>query len=299
MNYIIGSGLIGLMAKDILGDSWDIIPHGTSRYYSWAVPLADDFVPVSAKNDYKVLLTPNTKIIKRAFSLGGQLIFAPLRWVSDIYTNKVFGNPLPVFNRVVEMEQMVSVKSCRDIYKNLLGKYMDVLTQRSEQYGVVSSIANGEIKTTTTTLQYDNIISTIPLDALLKCLGETMGLESKDAWIYHVRTSRLDFEGASQVLVADNEFDFYKVNKIGPSEYIFFCLKEIVTPTQYFGAFTGNHAEVIGQSYCKSFIPIADSPPNLSWLNDKYKIQCVGSHAQWDALADVGSCFARLLKLSI
>ena len=41
-NIIFGSGIIGLLARHILGSTWTIIPFKKSRYYSYDVPIADN-----------------------------------------------------------------------------------------------------------------------------------------------------------------------------------------------------------------------------------------------------------------
>jgi len=44
MNIILGSGIIGLLAKLILGQDWKIIPFYRSRYFSFNPALDDNFI---------------------------------------------------------------------------------------------------------------------------------------------------------------------------------------------------------------------------------------------------------------
>lgn len=294
--YILGSGLVGLIARDILGEEWKIIPQNVSRYYSYPVALADDFITTSNRGDYNFILTPDKKVLRRAFSFGGQMIFAPLQWVSDAYTDRVYDKSIPAFLSVVEMEAMVSKTSCHELYGQLLEKYMDEITAANEKYGKLASISKNEIKTEKETLEYDRILSTIPLYALGDLMGVEHDLPSKDVWVYHIKTNELDFEGADQVLVVDTESAFYKVNKVGPNDYIFFCLDEVKTPMEYFGLFTKNNLLVMNRVFCENFIPIG-TPPDLSQLKDEYNIQCIGSHAQHDTLADIGTCILRIFRI--
>ncbi len=298
--YIVGGGLVGLLAKEILGAGWQIIPHGTSRYYSFTPAIADDAITVSEKTDLTLLGNLLTRPYTRAFSFGGQLIFGSLKWVYDVYTEKVYGTPQPGYDSMVPVEQLVSDVTARELYKKLLEKYMPELVPNTEKFGQVKSISNGAIHTTTgLILPYDQIVSTIPLDALYDALGMAHNLVSKDAWVYHVETDKLDFEGAEQVLVVDDHIPFYKVNQVGYSEFVFYCLAPILTPMPFFGAFCNNRLRIMNPSGTKhkSFIPIG-GPRNLGDLH-KLGIQCVGSHAEWDDCVDIGTCIIRLLKLRI
>ena len=294
--YILGSGLVGLIARDILGEEWKIIPQNVSRYYSYPVALADDFITTSNRGDYSFILTPDKKVLKRAFSWGGQMVFAPLRWIADAYTSRIHGEPIPGFLNVVEMEAMVSKTSCHELYGQLLEKYMDEVTAAHEKFGKLIAIERGTIKTEKLAVEYDQIVSTIPLYALGDLVGVEYDLPSKDVWIYHIKTNELDFEGADQVLVVDEESSFYKVNRIGPNDYIFFCLEEVKTPTEYFGLFTNNNLLVMNRVHCEAFIPIG-APPDISAFEKDYSIKCVGSHAQHDALADIGTCILRIFRI--
>ena len=52
MNYILGSGIVGLTARHILGADWQVVPFYKSRFFSSNPPLDDNFL---FKKLYKVL----------------------------------------------------------------------------------------------------------------------------------------------------------------------------------------------------------------------------------------------------
>ena len=76
MNAILGSGLIGMLARDILGDGWTLIPVGRSRFYSFQPALADNYIAIDETiNEYMKRFTFLPLIHKTAFSLGGELTY--------------------------------------------------------------------------------------------------------------------------------------------------------------------------------------------------------------------------------
>jgi hypothetical protein len=163
----------------------------------------------------------------------------------------------------------------------------------------VQEISDRTIKTTTGTFAYDRLISTIPLDALCGFLKRGNDLKARDVWVYQIQTDQLDFEGADEVLVVDGAFDFYKCYQIGRVDYQFFCLNEVLTPVEYFGAFTNQKLKVASTARTKvsNAIPMCVDPPNLQWLDTEYGIQCIGSNAQWDDMVDINTCISRVLKI--
>lgn len=295
--YILGGGLVGLLAAEILGPEYAIIPHKASRYYSFKPALADDHFSISPRVDKVLLGSSIVRPYKRAISLGGQLFFTPPQWVQDSYTSRLYGEPHPYFDKIMQWDGAISDMRASELYKRLLNKYIETLTANMAKYGHIVGIADGRIKTSTGfTAEYDNIVSTIPLDALDKALGIDRTLHSLDAWCFHVKTNKLDFEGANQVLVADEVIPFYKVNKIGINDYVFYCLEPVQTPHTLFSAFTSNECEVVNPSgtLLKSFIPVGT--PDTQFYK-RYNISCVGSHAEWDDLVDLSTCILRLLDI--
>lgn len=296
---ILGSGLVGMIAREILGADWTIIPHGMSRYYSYSPPLADNYIQVSDAVR-EIMRTPRTKVVRRAFSIGEHLHWIPHQWVLDLWTEKVYGEPHEYFHRLFGTELEVFEMGCDSLYRTLLARHTDEVRTNNQRYGEVCSIGGGEIRTSTgVVVPYSRIVSTIPLDVLIRAIEkDMMPLEASDMWIYMVATDQLDFEGADEVFVTDKIFDFYKVSVLGPSNYLFFCNAEIRDPVAYFGAFTNNRLQVPMErrTQVHNAIP-RGQVPNLKWLENEFSIRCIGSNAEWDDMVDIGSCIGRILKL--
>ncbi len=301
MNFIIGSGLVGLIAKEILGDGWQIIPQGRSRYYSFDPALSDNYIRATDSIKEIIALNGNLSTFTRAFSFGGVLSWHPHQWLLDAYATKVYGEPHPILRQVFKQEFQVFDLRGNDLYKILMNRHINRIKESNVKYGEVVGIQNGEITTTTGKFAYDRILSTIPLDVLLSCMKKEHDLKARDVWIYRVQTDQLDLEGANEVLVLDPAFDFFKCVLLDKNDYQFFCLNEIVTPMDYFGAFTNGRLKVssLGRTKVSNAIPLSVNPPDLSWLEKDHRIQCIGSNAQWDDMVDINTCILRILKMRI
>jgi hypothetical protein len=200
----------------------------------------------------------------------------------------------------VKGDSFIHAMSAQDIYKRLIQKRIDEIKSSTEKFGSVVSISPNMIKCDRGEIPFESAISTIPLNTLLKLVGKQIPLKARSIDYYYIRTTSLDFEGANQVLVADPFIDFFKVNKLGLYDYVFYCLKPIPNPYPYFGAFI-KRFELAAQTCIDMAIPIPcenGMPPGISWLKDEYGIDCVGSNAQWDDFMDVSSCIKKLLGLT-
>lgn len=298
--YILGSGVTGLLARHILGDSWKIIPFGRSRFYSTRPVLGDNFI-VRSDNMDQVLqeleFMPRTYKFTRAFSIAGQLIFSEQSFAKNEYLDKVFGdNTHPAAHLLTKMEYNVYRASTLEVYLNLLTKYTGEIRKSVSEYGKVIGISDHHIKTDKADLEFDRIVSAIPLDALLLFAGKVADMPARDIWYYHVRTPSINLEGASEALVADKPFDFFKVTHVGPNEYLFHCLRDLVNPEQYLAAFLGSKLELLNQTSVAKALPTG-MPPDLKDL-EAGGVYPAGDHAQWDAFMDVSSCVNRLRKIS-
>jgi hypothetical protein len=299
MKFILGSGLVGVIAKEILGDGWEIIPQGHSRYYSFDPALADNYIRVTDSIREIITTGMELRTLSRAFSFGGSLVWQPHGWLLDAYASKVYGEPHPILNKIFRQEIQVFGLRCNDLYKILMNRHISTIKESNVKYGEVVEITQDSIITTTGRFPYERILSTIPLDVLLKALKKPNDLKARDVWMYQVQTDALDFEGADEVLVLDEAFDFYKCYKLGKLDYQFFCLKEIRTPVEYFGAFTGGRLKVspVARTKVANAIPQSVNPPDLSLLETEHRIQCIGSNAQWDDMIDINTCILRILKM--
>jgi hypothetical protein len=181
-----------------------------------------------------------------------------------------------------------------------MNKHIATIKASNAKYGEVVEIRDGVVITTTGQFPYEKMLSTIPLDALLKCLRKEHNLVARDVWVYQIQTDKLDFEGADEVLALDEALDFFKCYKLSKVDYQFFCLKEIVTPLEYFGAFTEGRLKVspLARTKVANAIPVCVNPPDLKWLED-LNIQCIGSNAQWDDMVDINTCILRILKMRV
>ena len=297
--YILGGGIVGLMARHILGPEWKLIPFKLSRFYSYTPALADDYIVVAP--DLAGVLAdlgfvPQTRRYFRAFSYGGQLIFSEQSFVNNFYNAKVFDNKIhPAAELLTKMDMLVFKTNASDLYERLVNAYRSEIKANIDLYGEVESITNHRIKTNKTELEFDKVVSTIPLDALARYMDIQMTLPAKDVWYYLVKTPSLNFEGANDVLVADQPFDFYKVSHVGPQTYLFHCLRDLVNPRTYLGAFLDNNLDVQRQTSVAKAFPIG-SPPDLGQF-ESADIYPVGCHGQWDTFMDVSSSARRLFKL--
>lgn len=297
-NFILGSGLIGTLARKILGSSWSFIPFKQSRFYSFEIPLADDFIVYddnvgdvlrSFFGDFSVI------IYKRPFSYGGQLIWEPGGDSHESYLSKMYDDPNHVVGKRMKTVFSVFSYSSLAIHRILLHEF---------QNEIMNCLGYGELKSidmkkhllilSKATIHYDRIISTIPLNCLMKLCGLSCDLKSKDVCYYRIGSASVNLEGAKTVLVSDYSINFFKVYNIRDNEYIFCTFDPIDNPYSFFGSVIGYNHDLIESTRIVESLPIGDVP-DLSVLRDG-GVECVGSCAQWDDFMDVSSCVNRLTK---
>lgn len=292
--FILGSGIIGRIAKYFYPE-YELIPIGRSRYYSFTPPLGENYLVAHESCDDLILDLYHSKSIipyKRAFSISGHLTFNG-SLVAGAYISKVYGDDA--------LKSMLLRDSVMHVYGNvLITDLYDRLKpnlNNLDKYGNLNSvdIDNRTINTDKGTFEYEHIISTIPLDMLNDFIGVEKDLESRTAWIYLVATDQLDFEGANEVFVVEKEFDFYHVVNVSNSVYMFKCLREILTPDNYFGAFTNNKLQVLNKTKIDKYIPLGK--PGLTYLEDA-DILPVGSMARWDDFCDVSTSVNILRRIT-
>lgn len=297
-NYILGGGLIALLARDILGGDWTIIPMGRSMFYSLVPPLADDFIAHDDSTAQYIHGLMKIPIIhKTMYSCGGQLVEGNNDIIDD-WLDRYYNGYTPQQAKPYWKHRgaIPVYYGCSELYKSLQLKYKDEIIRNNEKFGKVSKIEDHAITTTTgLILEYDNILNTIPLYALLERLGidHKYQLKSRDAWFYHVRTKDLDLESASTVLVVDNQIEFVKATKVNDINYIFEAPKRIEMPGEYFMAFMTDF-ELVGETVINRAVPCGNIPKIFEL--DNMHITNVGSLAVWDDCLDVGSCIKRLIK---
>ena len=296
MNVILGGGLIAMLAKDILG--WTVIPVGRSRYYSFNPPLSDNFVVSdAATNDYMKQFTALPIMHRVAFSYAGQVMFHPTLALQP-YLAKLYGKvPTHIEHIWKNRLEFIGHGDCLDMYKSLQEKYKIELADNNTKYGKPKSIKDHVITTDTgVRIAYERIISTVPLYALIEWLGyAALDLPSRDLYCYHIRTDCLDFEGATQLLVADPEIQFHKVAMLNKANYVFYSCNPITQPGQYFFNFM-QRFDLVAETAVEKAICCGDIP-DVSEVLSTNGIECIGKSAVWDDALDVGSCIKRLLKV--
>lgn len=303
MNLILGSGITGLLAKKILGDNWTIIPFRQSRYFSFEIPWADNFIRCDPEIDdfMRGLWSDDAPILlyKSPFSYQGQLINDEISSVTTMYLDKVYGDQVPaVAESLIKTCFAVYPITVKELHDALQRKYLGEIKENVSKYGMIKSIDVVERVVefeNNRKLSYDKIISTIPLNTLCGFCGLNLLLDSKPIIFYHIVSDAVDLEGARQAYVCDKEIDFYKVGMLREHNYIFWCSEIVVDAYKFFGSILNYRLNIMESIRIAEAMPVGDAP-DLNML-DKVGIHCVGSNAQWDDFMDVASCIKRLFKL--
>lgn len=300
MNVIFGSGIIGLLAKLILGSSWKVIPFYRSRFFSYNPALDDNFITYDDElepfiKELTKEIKPRQFIYRRAWSINGHLLSSWDNAICDDWLHKIFGNDKPPQSSIYYKDKMdLHVYDIRvnELYENLVNMFMPDLKSEAA-LGSVTEIGDHYFIRNGIKENFDKAISTIPLDALCKLMRTDVSLPARDIHYLHIKTSDLDFESYNQLFVVDPLFDFFKVSNIAPERYMIYCHNEILNPGPYLMNFIRKFDIIEGTSI-KNAIPMGHMP-NLSAV-DNIGITCVGSCAQWDWCMDVGSCILKLLR---
>lgn len=302
MNFILGSGIVGRIAKCILGDGWTIIPFNKSRYYEFYPSLADDFLVCNPKvddflTDIGIPFSGGRIFLKRGFSVGGQLLFNNSPMTIEPYLKRTY-EQLPKIPSDIFNDRMVYSLSCNKLYSFLFDKVVEHLRNGTENFGdSVESInlEKKEIKTNKRTFEFDKIISTIPLNALYKFLHKQALFESNDVFFYYLISEQVDIEGCTTAFVVDSHIEFHKVSLVKPDHYLFWCYNILDNPYTYLGSIIGHRMEIEGSWFVEEAVPTSPPPSDLKKLEED-GIFCVGSNAQWDDFMDVSSTILRLIR---
>lgn len=293
-----GSGIIGLLAKVLLPD-WKVVPFYRSRFFSYNPPLDDNFIIQDASIDpiIKDLVGRDLRIYqyRRAFSVGGVLIKEYNQDLCIDWLTKIFGvhypnHALPYYSsRMVVPIYDVKVNQ---LYSSLISQSAAYLKEESAK-GVVSEIGDHYYVQNKVRYDFDNAISTIPLNALAKLMGVSMSLEAKTCYFVHVRTDDLDFEGMNQILDTNWQFSFYKATNIAKGSYLLYFHQEVLNPGVYLMPILRKFDIEDGTAVPEA-IPVGQLP-KLDYFEAR-GISCIGSYAQWDYCADISSCILRILR---
>lgn len=302
MNVIFGSGLVGLLARHILGPSYTVVPFYRSRFFSFNPALDDNFIVRDKRLDDFISSINNGSlgkvyIYKRAWSIGGQLVDKYDAELCYSWCVKLFGSTIPTQSLPYWQNQMsMFVYDIRlnQLYERLCNEYASEIKEEHSK-GYVTEIGNHYFVRNGQKIGFDKAISTIPLNILNKLMGLPSDLKAKTIHYLHIETPDLDFEGNNQTLVVDQAFDFYKVTNIAPKRYLLYFQSDISNPGAYLMQFMPSF-DIIDGTSINDAIPYGEAPSLLHYENNG--IECVGSNAQWDWCMDIGSCIIRLLRIA-
>jgi len=297
MKYILGSGLIGFLAKHIYPE-YHIIPIGKSRYYRYETALCDNYVFCNDAIDDVIKGISRSFIpvlFKRAISYCGQIIFNCesqfiVDWLNKAYASQPHPHAAFAINKSGFIYNVYGTDIFQHLEKPSLLTCKDFILSGNKLVGI--DVQNKTICTLHGNMPYEHIISTVPLDYLLDLCKIKHQLQSLDLHTFIIETSELDFEGASELLVADDNIDFFKCTRISDNCYQFYANKDIENISMYVSKFI-KRFNIISATCVRKAIPIGDPPQHLI----PNEIYCVGSNAQWDDGMDISSCILRLLKL--
>ena len=302
MKLIFGSGVVGMMARYLLGDGWTVIPFGKSRFYSFNPPLDDNFITHDKQLDpllAELGLSTTPVWLQRAYSVGGELIRQdPTGALAADWLDKIFGADVPPHAQAYLSTRMgffvYEEARVNRLYGSLQIRYRDELL-RETALGSVSEIGDHYIVRNGVRQDFERAVSTVPLNALLRLMGRQSNLRYLPSHSIHMHTPSLNFEGATQVMVVDPMFAFYKATVLAKQRYLFHLHQEVSNAGAYFMPIINDY-DLIEGTRVPEAIPLGPMP-NLSWL-EAMDIFPVGQYAQHDWCADVGSNFLRLLKYS-
>lgn len=302
MNVIFGSGVVGLLAKLILGPDWKVIPFKKSRFFSWNPSLDDNFIIRDEEIDpfikdvTKTIGNLPVFLYKRAWSVGGHLTNNFDSGLCDDWLHKIFGTNIPPHASAYMKNRMnLSVYDIRvnQMYFTLVNTFMDELKNESSK-GDISEIGKHYFIRNGVKEDFDQAISTIPLNVLCKLMNIEVDLPTKSTHYIHLETDQLDFEGYNQVFVTDPIIDFWKVTNIAPNRYLVYFNRDVVDYGIYLMNFMKKF-EILDGTMVADSIPVGPMP-KLTNIEEEAGIYSVGSYAQWDWCADVGSNILRLMR---
>lgn len=299
-NVIFGSGIVGLLAKALLGPSWKLVPFYRSRFFTFNPALDDNFIIRDEQTDDFIkdvtgAIAVQVLLYRRAWSVGGQLVPSWDKGLCRDWSTKIFGSQVPPQTEVYlanRMNLFVYDLRVNQLYQRLMEQNLAELQTESAK-GLVTEIGDHYFIRGGIREDFDNAVSTIPLDGLNKLMNVQMELPSKDLHYYHIQTDNLDFEGNNQVFVVDSMFGFYRASNIAPKRYLIYCHEEIQNPGIYFMPIMQSF-EILDGTSVKHGLTMGPVP-KIDWHESK-GIYCVGSYAQWDWCMDVGSCILRLQR---
>jgi hypothetical protein len=299
---ILGSGVVGLVARHIFGSGYKIIPYGNSRFFQYNPAPSDNFIRYSKEHTEisgiinSLGIDTNKYDYNCAWSVGGSIVrdYDPMlsqKWISKININMSHHIQLLYKDR---MNFQVYGTRVTDLYNNLKSKYDS--SYHNKGVGDIYSISDHVIRFRDgTAIEYDKCISTIPLDKLYEILGINRTLLSSDVTAVLLESDSINMEGYNQLFVVDDQIPFFKVTQVKPNTYVFYFVGRVEKPSLSIGLCVDNF-DLISGIHIEKCIP-AGELSNHSDLRDD-GILPIGASAQWDHGMDMSSCVYKLLKMS-
>jgi hypothetical protein len=302
--YILGSGLVALACRKILGDDWNIIPLGPSRFYTDKISWGDNYIVYDNIIADLVKDWPFDKIpmfYKRPFSFGGQLLYSSTFVDSFLEKSNIEINP--VSRQYFKTDFTAFNFSTSTLWKYLVKHNLNNIKSYYSEHQSVKGIEFIKdnciwLKTDTghTTLEYDQLISTIPFNPLADMVGISNRSESVPCYYYVIKDEKIDLEKANQVLVCDSVIPFNKCTRIKNGIYLVEVYKDYYdNPYNIFKTVFSNSFDILDTHFINDAIPVLYEY-DKKFFEDK-NIVLIGSNAQCDPLMDIGSCLKRIGKL--
>ena len=288
------------MARHILGSEYTLIPYKKSRYYSFPVPIADNDI---AYNDQTADLLSSLHILSKkeffptAVSLKGELFFNKHVWINPVIEKIYQNDPHPLAAKILSADVDAHNITARELYGYLMEKYAkDINSGLGKSVNSISA-SKKTITIDGYTTEYDRIVSTIPLNALLNLTKLRSPLSAHEYHVCLIMTDAFDLEGAKRCFIGDLPIPFWKVNAVGHNVYQFFSNGLAEGAEAVFSLLTKARYKVVASTIIKDAFP--NGPPPLILLErlKEDNIECTGSNARWDYFYDIGTSLNHLLKM--
>lgn len=302
MNYILGSGVVSFAARHILGSNYKIINAGPSRFYNYNPAPADNFILVSDQlKQFESILSPliGTKKAeyKCAWSNFGQISRGFNKancntWLSKIFDFRIPSHAIHVLKNRLEFN--VYENRINSLYATLFDKHKTSMLD-AINIDKLLSIEPHKLIFKDCVIEFDKLISTIPLNHLYKLIGCNDILNSVGVSIVYLKTKSLNFEGFNQLWIVDPNIPFYKAQMIKENEYLFYFNSKIENPGLLLNAYIEDFDLITGV-WIESALP-SDDIPFLNNLNN-YGIIPIGASAQWDYCMDFSSCLFKIMQVA-
>lgn len=294
--YIIGSGLIAFLAK-FIHPEFDIIPIGKSRFYQFDIATCDDYIFCHDDVDDvmgEIVGGSSVPILfKRAINAYGQLLYGKHAFLDDWLKKTYDNNYNLAASRAMSMGGFIYKHACTDIFKILESKMKHEFRTFIESGDRIESIDTLEhqIHTKHRVIEYSKLINTAPIDYLCKLANIDHQFSSLDLHTCVVDSKSIDLENATELLIIDDNIEFFKCTRIGPKSYQFFANHEIHDLRGHLNSMVNSY-DLVSGTCVKNAIPLGN-PKDVPQFED---IFCVGSCSQWDDMMDVSSCIRRLRR---